>query len=75
MKSLEYKLVGLTLGLDMLSLMSHKGAIKTILMQSSALASLSYALQTVPINDESQNILGTLQALLLPTPVSWLLLC
>ena len=75
MKSLEYKLVWLTLGLDMLSLMSHKDAIKTVLMQSSALASLSYALQTVPINDESQDILGTLQALLLPPPVSWLLLC
>lgn len=74
MESLEYKLVWSTLGLHMLLLMSHKDAIKTVLMQSNALASLSYALQTVPINDESQDILSTLQALLLPTPVSWRLL-
>lgn len=64
MMGLEYQLVWFVLSLDMLSVMSDRDAIKAALKQSSALQHLSFALRTLPINDETQDILGTSQALL-----------
>lgn len=66
MMSLEYQLVWLVLSLDMLSVMSDRDAIKAVLKQSSALEHLSFPLRTLPINDETQDILGTSRVVVCP---------